>query len=615
MAAAQRPSIQIGLLAALGRRAGHRVDTLHANVDFAVMVNQAAAPELPLGGRELVEQVIAGRDPYSILAEHRGAMFGEWLFAGAAFGADAPSGSLAALDDPRAPVGLHPAFAPSFLRHIRDELAPRLIENLVNSVDWAHYDMVGFSSTFHQNCASIALAKAIKAVRPDMIIVFGGANTESTMGLELLRSIEAIDLVVQGEADSSFPALLDAVASGDNPLCVPGVVGRSGTGEIIATESAPPFNGLDDQPVPDYTEYFERAARLGLVPASATHFIDVPFESARGCWWGAKRHCTFCGLNGATMEFRSKSADTVLRDLGELARRHGSFQFTAVDNIIERNYFETLLRLLEARDYNLFYEVKADLTPDQLRAMKRAGISRIQPGIESLSSHVLGLMRKGTRAAWNVNLLRWSHHLGIRVAWNLLWGFPGETEEDYSDQAELARLLVHLEPPGSCGAVWFERFSPLFQERIKQNDPPRPERSYASVYPGSMDHDQLAYFFEGGATPLPDSAYRALDGRVQEWKSAWDQTPPELTIRRAGSFVQIRDTRDGAVDYTHTLEGNSAALYAACMEMPRTAVSVADELALPEAKVRRALDALCDSGLSMRDRAHYLSLAVPARRS
>ena len=26
-------------------------------------------------------------------------------------------------------------------------------------------------------------------------------------------------------------------------------------------------------------------------------------ETSRGCWWGERNHCTFCGLNGSSMSF------------------------------------------------------------------------------------------------------------------------------------------------------------------------------------------------------------------------------------------------------------------------------------------------------------------------
>src|SRR5690606_12633861 len=138
--------------------------------------------------------------------------------------------------------------------------------------------------------------------------------------------------------------------------------------------------------------------------------------------------------------------------------------------------------------YDLFYEVKANLTREQLRTMRGAGVRHIQPGIESLSSRVLGLMRKGTRMSTNVNLLRWAYHYGIHVSWNLLWGFPGDTVEDYVVQADTMRSLTHLPPPGGGGRIWMERFSPIFEDR--DGFPAgrvEADLSYRYVYPAGVE--------------------------------------------------------------------------------------------------------------------------------
>src|SRR5205085_6341958 len=140
--------------------------------------------------------------------------------------------------------------------------------------------------------------------------------------------------------------------------------------------------------------------------------------------------------------------------------------------------------------YEIFYEVKANLRREQLKIMAQAGVTHLQPGIESLSSHVLRLMRKGVRAAQNVNLLRWARYYDIHVDWNLLWGFPGETEADYSEQEAAIPHLVHLQPPSSANRVWLERFSPLFTERDTFRMRRRaPERSYKYIYPSHADLD------------------------------------------------------------------------------------------------------------------------------
>ena len=168
--------------------------------------------------------------------------------------------------------------------------------------------------------------------------------------------------------------------------------------------------------------------------------------------------------------------------------------------------------------------------------MAQAGITHIQPGIESLSSHVLRLMRKGIRAIQNVNLLRWARYYGIHVEWNLLWGFPGETERDYADQAAVMPHLRHLRPPGGTARIRMERFSPIFTEpdtfQLRHREP---ERSYRYVYPDYVDHERVAYFFDyeldGG---LPDGTYADVRRAVGDWSASlagWQPAGVEILVR------------------------------------------------------------------------------------
>src|SRR5439155_957173 len=82
-----------------------------------------------------------------------------------------------------------------------------------------------------------------------------------------------------------------------------------------------------------------------------------------------KHHCTFCGLNGLSMAYRAKTPDRAFREILELAERYGVDEVTAVDNILAMDYFRELLPRLKARGIGLklFYEVKANLTREQVR--------------------------------------------------------------------------------------------------------------------------------------------------------------------------------------------------------------------------------------------------------
>jgi ribosomal peptide maturation radical SAM protein 1 len=455
------------------------------------------------------------------------------------------------------------------------------------------------------------MARLLKARDPDLLTVFGGANFDGVMGAELVRTVDCVDFAVIGEGDIALPQLLSALAAGDDPGTVPGVAHRV-AGAVTVT---PPAGRLDDLPVPDYDEYFERAEDLGVLSRGGHRTVRLPVETARGCWWGAKHHCTFCGLNGTTMRFRAKSPARAGSELAELARRYRSFRFEAVDNILDPDYLTTLFPALVAdgTNYEIFYEVKANLTRAQLRLLRQAGVTHIQPGLESLSSAVLRLMRKGCTAAQNVNLLRWARYYGIDVSWNLLWGFPAETEADYTAQAAAIPHLTHLTPPGSAAQVWLERFSPLHAEHAGQ-----PERSYRYVYPADVDLDQVAYFFENNAgDALPDSAYAPLQEAVRDWAAAWQaDTPPVLKYWSAPHLVQIYDGRRPGHEGSHTFEGTVADLYLACGERPITARAVRDKLGLrlPVEEVEDVFGEFHRRGLMFLDGPRALALALPVAR-
>lgn len=373
-ALAGRPSIQCGILKAVLERDGHSVDVFYLNLELAAI----------LGAKTYRE--IAGVRTDQLL--------GEWLFGVAAF-------------DRRSDESAYRAACPSIeetcaalgwefdeLCRLRNEVLPAQIDQWHATIDWSSYAAVGFTSTFEQNVAALALARRIKERTPEVVTIFGGANFDGEMGPEYLRAIPWIDYAVVGEGDVALPALVKRLGQGEVGAGIPGAVGRS---DGAAADNGPgtSVDNLDRLPDPNYDEYFATLFRLGADRVLDNDLPRLLFESARGCWWGQKHHCTFCGLNNNTMAFRAKSPQRVLDELARLSDRYKLISLEAVDNIMDMRYLDEVCRPLaeEHHDYQIFYEVKANLTREQLRTMRRAGVVSIQPGIESLSSHVLQLMR------------------------------------------------------------------------------------------------------------------------------------------------------------------------------------------------------------------------------
>ncbi|SOC03429.1 RiPP maturation radical SAM C-methyltransferase [Rhodobacter maris] len=324
--------------------------------------------------------------------------------------------------------------------------------------------VVGFTTSFMQTQPSLATAAALKRLAPGVKILFGGANCFGDMGEALLEAYPQIDAVATGEAEQTLVSMVEALTSGETERVgrIPGYVTRGPAGINRRAELAAPVR-MDDLPIPDFRDYFRTKADLEAMRGPLPDLpMFLPIETARGCWWGAKSHCTFCGLNADRMAFRSKSADRAVAEFEQQAQRWNLSKFFVVDNILDHGYFRSVLPRLAAseRKYFVHYEIKANLRRHHFEAMRAAGVMKVQPGIESLDSEILKLMKKGITALQNIQTLKWLTEGGFDVSWFILTGFPGETLGQYEQMVKVLRRISHLIAPGNLAPVYIERFSP-----------------------------------------------------------------------------------------------------------------------------------------------------------
>ncbi len=504
------------------------------------------------------------------------------------------------------------------LRRTRNAV-PAFLERCADEVLASEPDVVGFTTVYSQTWPNAALAHVLKQRRPDLRVVFGGASCEGPMGRALLEALPWVDAVARGEAEHVLVPLIEALASDKDCSRIPNVCYRGPAGEVIESEAAGTAVEMDSVPIPDYYEYFERLKACPRVASSIE--VQLPVEYSRGCWWGAKKHCTFCGLNGLSMTSRNKSPDLAYDMTVELCRRHRVHDLTATDNILPLAYFDTLLPRLAAEkiDLALFFEVKANLTRERVALLRSSGIRTIQPGIESLSTPVLALMRKGATAIHNARLLKWSAEYGIGVIWNLLYGFPGETAEHYEEMAEMIPSLVHLSPP-NLSEVMLYRFSPYFERPDEfglRVDHPLPYYSLLYDLEGKSLWD-LAQAFEHSHVDgrAPDAFVGNLREEVKRWQSDTRRNYRGLTYRRGPGFLTVIDTRtttaNGRGVLRYELDERQALAYMAC-DAGATASSIADQLDVGTSEVEAMLAEFIEERLMLRDGKRYLSLALPNR--
>jgi ribosomal peptide maturation radical SAM protein 1 len=504
--------------------------------------------------------------------------------------------------------------------HLR-ALVPEFLQGCFQDTLRAGPRIVGFTSMFSQNAASLGLAKMLKAADPSIKIVMGGANCQGEMGAALFRCFPQLDAVVRGEGELVFPTLVQEWLEGSPVSQAPGLCHRDGGEEFVVEHSALGAVPMDDVPPPDYDEYFARLAthrlREEIEPA-----VLLPVESSRGCWWGQKAHCTFCGLNGATMDFRSKSPDRFHGELLALAARYRKLNFLAVDNILDFRYFASFLpKLRESRcDLHLFYEIKSNLKKHHLRLMREAGLREIQPGIETFSNPILKLMRKGTTGLQNIRLLKWCMQFGIEVWWNILYGLPGEPPEEYERMADLMPSLTHLKPPRFI-RLNIDRFSPYHTKPADHGlQILGPARFYRHIYDVSpADLADLAYCFEA----------RHLDGRdpetyvgrcrqmIDDWQRLWPQSAGTLSYRRGPGFLLLSDRRPNLPKTDRVLDEEEAAIFLAC-DGGASPAAIQRHLKrkghgeIGVHKIKNLLDDLARARFLYEEEGRYLSLALRA---
>lgn len=528
-----RPSLQLGVLAS------------------ACVADGLAAPLTYHGGLRFAEFLLGRTDgalgPYAyteIAEEGFTHALGDWIFAGALYEPEYGDGPMRAYAERRG-LSLETAIR---LRAHADAFCDLVAGELL-ALD---ADVVGFSSTFMQNVPSLAVARRLKRRRPEIKVLFGGGNCDGEMGIALHRAFPFVDLVLRGEAEETFPLLLRALSGEDDLAAVPGLCRRDEHGAPVVNprpaRQVPPARLV----APGFDDWF---AAFDASLVSEYVEPELVMESARGCWWGEHHHCTFCGLNGSTMAFRAKPPETFLAELGHLVARHHVLDVTVVDNILEPAYLREALPQVAERgwDLRMHYEVKANLTAEQIGVLRAAGVHSVQPGIESLVDDVLHRMDKGVPAVRNVRTLRDTGSAGLTVAWNWLYGFPGERIEDYLPVIAQLPALVHLQPPNSVTRISLNRFSPHFEDPSLGFPLREPAEPYRYVYDlDPSDLYDLVYLFDTPPKGLTDDQAAPLVAAGHDWAR---RHPASSLVRvEADDALVLRDRRAGWPAADHVLD-------------------------------------------------------------
>jgi ribosomal peptide maturation radical SAM protein 1 len=619
----QRPSLSLSLLKSSLDRVGISSSVSYANFRFAEKI---------------------GVDAYWFISTYsQSDLLGEWIFSQKAFSGkseddiryfDFAEKSMRSLcSEEELDFYLKGDSFPEYFKRLREHVSG-FVDREADRILSCQPKIVGCSSTYQEHCASLSILRRIREMSGDIVTIMGGGNCEGLPGIVTHRHFNWIDYVVSGEAEKTFPALCTEILQHGGrctenrlPAGIIGPLHRDKNKQLLSQQiGRGTVLNMDESPVPDYEDYF-----ITLDNSPIKDFIRpaLVFESSRGCWWGQRNPCSFCGFNGMEPSYRSKSPERVISELAFQSQSYNMHNYFVADRILDMNYLKTVFpKISKLRlPYTFMFETKSNLSREQVEIMADAGVRFIQPGVESLHDDLLALLNKGSRGVSNIELLKWTREFGINSIWLLLYDIPGERDSWYDDMAGIIPSIIHLQPPNKSNRIYFLRFSEYYNNQEKYNLQLEPCPAYSHVYPLKSDAiNDIAYFFETrrpfGKTGTKEGL-RLLLKMIRSWQDAWipfrsglSTEPPSLTMHvEAGNMIRIHDTRFDSCGVWSTLTDTAAAVYTVC-DTAKTLDGILNELdstkniIMDTSAVASIIDTLIGNKLMVKMKHQYLALAV-----
>jgi radical SAM superfamily enzyme YgiQ (UPF0313 family) len=291
---------------------------------------------------------------------------------------------------------------------------------------------------------AIEVAKAAKRLRPKLPVIFGGWHPTLLPGQTLAESY--VDYVVRRQGEATLVGLAGALSAGQGGEYIAGLSWKRGGQQEHNPDR--PTQTLDELPMPAYD----------MVDFDAYGQICGERKLAYATSVGCPYACNYCtDMVFYKRKFNALSAERVVEEMTSLAARYRVDEIALLDSnfpvdlrraiAIAKGIFESGVR------FRWTFQASTDflcrMSDDEVLLLRKSGVTHMGFGTESTSESVLKLMNKRHQRMNEVQeTARKANLAGIRVTFNLIFGYPGETEADRQEtlrvMAELAREFPNV---------------------------------------------------------------------------------------------------------------------------------------------------------------------------
>jgi len=356
-------------------------------------------------------------------------------------------------DTKRAP--LKPDGNASQATNVETPLSEFFFSFVVRHLGPASFDVFGFSSICSSYPLTLRLAAQARRTNANTTIVLGGPQA-SVVDIATMHAFPCIDLIVRGEADDTFPALMKLLETGDSRWqSLSGITFRRGE-DVIRNPNARVVENLDRLPMPAFELDASIRARKG-----------IHLEAGRGCPFV----CTFCSTNDFfRRNFRLKSSHTLIEQISALKKEYGIDYFSLVHDMytVDRKKVVEFCDAISASGEKFTWGCSARtdcIDDDLLGLMASAGCAGIFFGIETGSQRLQKVINKNLDLDETIRRIECADRNGIRTTVALIVGFPEETRDDLRDTLHFfidALRFEHVEP--QCSLLAPLAATPIYEQ-------------------------------------------------------------------------------------------------------------------------------------------------------
>src|SRR5215471_14924823 len=300
---------------------------------------------------------------------------------------------------------------------------------------------------------TVAIAREVKRLYPDRPVILGGWHPSLLPDQTL--AAEYVDMIVIGQGEEAFLEIVRHIEAGELPKSVRGA-GYKEDGRIVFNPRRE-LRALSEMPPKAYQiADFDAYERLcGRRWAMYTSSLACPFNCG---------YCTNEGVYGR--KWNALEPEQASEELCDLASRYRLQLVWVVDDnfLVDRDRALRIAEGIVERGVRFEWSIQAStnlvtrLTVEELKLMRRAGLTQVAQGADSGSPKVLHLMNKDFQKLETIyEAAEKLTQAGIRPSFNMIFGFPGEGEAERRESIQLIMNICRRYPGAE---FWTNIFTP-----------------------------------------------------------------------------------------------------------------------------------------------------------